>query len=134
MTETTSAGETTATRFGESGWVTFAMILFIVAGIANVIWGIGALLERAYFDENGLIFGSLTTWGWIAILWGAAEVLIAIGLTQGSSLSRWVGVTVAAIGALFWFLVLPILPLFALTAIILAILVIYGLSAHWEEA
>jgi hypothetical protein len=41
------------------------------------------------------------------------------------------GVTVAAIGAIFWFLVFPLFPLFAFT--ILAVLVIYGVSAHWDE-
>lgn len=131
--EGTSTGST-GNEFGESGWVTFAIVIFLVAGVANVVWGIGALLDREYFDENGLIFGTLTTWGWIAILWGAAEILVSIGLFQGSNLTRWIGVTVACIGAVFWFLVLPILPLFALTVIILAILVIYGLSAHWPEA
>lgn len=92
------------------------------------------MLDREYIDESGLIFETLTTWGWIAILWGAAEILVSIGLFQGSNLTRWIDVTVACIGAVFWFLVLPILALFALTVIIMAILVIYGLSAHWSEA
>lgn len=132
-TESGSTSERATARAGESSWITFVLVLFFVVGVANVIWGIGALLDREYFEEGGFIFGTLTSWGWIAILWGAAQILVGFGLIQGSDLTRWVGVAVAGIGAVFWFLVFPLFPLFALMAIVLDVLVIYGLSARWED-
>jgi hypothetical protein len=111
-----------------SGWVTFAGIMFLVAGAANIIWGIGALAEKQYLPEEGLLFSTLTLWGWIAIIWGALVLLGSYLVLMDSPNGREVGIVLAVVSAVFWLFALPVLPIFALTAILVDALIIYGLS------
>jgi hypothetical protein len=111
-----------------SGWVTFAGIMFVVAGFANLIWGIGALANKEYLPEEGLLFSTLAFWGWIAIVWGALLLLGSYLVLMGSPSGRTVGIVLAVVSAVFWLVALPVLPIFALTAILVDALIIYGLS------
>jgi hypothetical protein len=112
-----------------SGWITFAGIMFLVAGAANIIWGAGALAEKQYLPEEGLLFSTLTLWGWIAIIWGALVLIGSFLLLTDSPSGREVGIVLAVVSAVFWLFALPVLPIFALTAILVDSLIIYGLSS-----
>ncbi len=112
----------------QTGWVAFAGIMFLVAGCANVIWGIGAIADKSYLSGDGLLFASLGFWGWIAVIWGALVLFGSYLLLTGSPSGREVGVALAVISAVFWFFALPVLPIFGLTAILIDALIIYGLS------
>lgn len=115
-----------------SGWVTFAGVMFIIAAAANIIWGIAALDNKEYLPESGLLFSTLTFWGWIAILWG---VVVAIGsflLLSDSPAGPGTGVVLATVSAIFWLFALPVLPIFAMTIILIDALIIYGLVEHGE--
>jgi hypothetical protein len=117
-----------------SGWVTFAGVMFVVAGAANIIWGIGALSDKEYLPEEGLLFSSLTFWGWISIIWGALLLGGSYLVLSDSPSGLTVGVVLATVSAIFWLFALPVLPIWALTAIIIDALIIYGLLAEGETA
>jgi len=112
----------------QSGWVTFAGIMFVIAGFANLIWGIGALADKQYLPEDGLLFSSLTFWGWIAIIWGALLLLGSYLVLMESPSGRSTGLVLAVVSAIFWLFALPVLPIFGLTAILVDSLIIYGLA------
>lgn len=113
---------------GRSGWFAFAGIMFVVAGFANLIWGIGALADKQYLTEGGLLFSSLTFWGWIAIIWGVLLLLGSYLVLMESPSGRSTGIVLAVVSAIFWLFALPVLPIFGLTAILIDALIIYGLS------
>jgi hypothetical protein len=117
-----------------SGWVTFAGVLFIIAGVANLIWGIAALDNKEYLPESGLLFSTLTFWGWIAILWGIVVLIGSYLLLSDSPSGPATGVVLATISAIFWLFALPVLPIFAMTIILIDALIIYGLVAHGESS
>lgn len=131
MTESLGADNGRRTH---SGWVTFAGVLFVIAGCGNLIWGLAALAKKSYLPENGLMFSTLNTWGWIALIWGVVVLVGAILLLSRSEAGPPVGIVLAGISAIFWLFVLAVLPIFALTAIFLDVLVIYGLAAHGADA
>lgn len=112
-----------------SGWVAFAGIMFLISGAANVIWGIGAIADKAYLSGDGLLFASLGFWGWVALVWGAIVLYGSYLLLTGSPSSREVGLVLAVISAIFWFIALPVLPIFGLTAILIDALIIFGLCS-----
>lgn len=120
--------ESSTTR--ESGWVTFAGIMFLVAGFANVIWGIGALADKEYLPEDGLLFSSLTFWGWISLIWGIVLLVGSYLVLTESPSGRTVGIALAVVSAIFWFIALPVLPIWGLVAIIIDSLIIYGLASQ----
>ena len=113
-----------------SGWVTFAGVAFLVAAFANFFWGLGALAEKTYLYEGGLLWSTLNTWGWVAVIWSAVVFVAALLLLFRVSWAPVVGLVLAGLSAIFWLFALPVLPLLALTAIMIDMVVIYGLAAH----
>jgi hypothetical protein len=117
-----------------SGWTTFAGLMFVIAGAANIIWGIGALDGKEYLPESGLLFSTLTFWGWVAIIWGAIVLLGSYLLLSDSPSGPGTGVVLATISAVFWLFALPVLPIFAMTIIFIDALIIYGLVEHGQTS
>ena len=124
-----------------SDWLTFSAVILIIAGILRVIDAIWAFSYHGALPDGlqGALLGhSLTTYGWIWLITGV--ILIAAGaLVLGPSdrpaaeVSRWVGIIAASLGAISAIFVMPYYPVWALLYIVLAVLVIYGLSAHYGE-
>lgn len=123
-----------STRTGHSGWVRFAGVMFIVAAAANIIWGIAALDGKEYLPESGLLFSTLTFWGWVAILWGIVVLIGSYLLLSDSPGGPPTGVVLATVSAIFWLFALPVLPIFAMTIILIDALIIYGLVQHGEAS
>ena len=49
-----------------SGWVTFAGVMLLIAGVLNVIYGIAAIGDSNFFiNDTKYILSNLNTWGWI---------------------------------------------------------------------
>lgn len=113
-----------------SGWVTFAGVAFLIAAFANLFWGLGALADKAYLSEGGLLWSTLNTWGWVAVIWSAVVFIGAVMLLARMKAGPFVGIVLASLSCIFWLFALPVLPLFALTVIMIDMFVIYGLAAH----
>jgi hypothetical protein len=79
-----------------------------------------------------------TTYGWIWLITGviliaAGALVLGPGDRPGAEISRWVGIVAASLGAISAIFVMPYYPVWALVYIAIAIMVIYGLSAHYGE-
>jgi hypothetical protein len=117
-----------------SGWMTFAGIVFLFSAFANLIWGLGALADKAYLNEGGLLYSTLETWGWVAVIWSGVVFIAALLLLARVPAAPVVGIVLASVSCLFWLFALPVLPLFAMTVILIDMLVIYVLNAHGLDA
>jgi hypothetical protein len=123
-----------------SGWVTFAAVVMIVAGIMRVFDAIWAFRYNGETVDNlrQAIFGhSLNTYGWIWLIGGV--ILIAAGIflftptTMAAQISRWIGIVgsgLVAITSASWFAYYPV---WSLIYVGLAVLVIYGLAVHYDD-
>ena len=119
------------------GWVAFAGIMLMIAGLMNSIGGIAAIDDANFFVANThYVFGDLNTWGWIILVLGCVQVLSAFGIWARNGFARFVGVTCASTNALAQLLLLPAYPLWSLALFSLDILIVYGLVAYGgkEEA
>jgi hypothetical protein len=117
------------------GWVLFAGTLLLMVGTLNVIDGIAAISNSAFFTENArFVFSNLNTWGWIVLLLGGAQFLAAFGIWARTAGVRWFGVAVAALNGVAQLLFMPAYPFWSLALFTLDILVIYGLVAHGKRA
>lgn len=124
------AAPSTSTR---SPWITLCAVLIMIAGFANVVWGLHALGHAASFNQSGLIWTSLSTWGWLAVIFGVIALIGATLLFLNKRAGIYIGVLGAIISATFWLFVLPALPVFSLITISLDVLVIYGLIVGAAE-
>jgi hypothetical protein len=117
-----------------SGWVTFAGILLMVSGTLNVVYGIAAIGNSKFFNQNAeYIVSNLKTWGWITLGIGVIEVLAAGSLWRGGLFGRVMGVfagSLAAIGAL---LAIPAYPFWSLAIFALSIVIIQQIATHGSE-
>jgi hypothetical protein len=146
MADTTSARAETAAAQREQavvrqeptgwvGWIMFAGIMLVLAGALHAVWGLVAILNDTWVvwaNQENLVL-DLTAWGWLHLAAGAVLVLSGIGLFTGNVLARTVAVVVAGASLLANFVTIPAYPVWALTIMVIDILVIYAVVAHGRE-
>jgi hypothetical protein len=112
-----------------TGWVAFAGTMLILVGCFNVIDGIAALANSDYL-VNQLLFSNLHAWGWFFLIWGAVQIVTGFAVYSGAGWAAIVGVVSAfgnAIAQLSWARAYPV---WAISAIVLDVLIIYALVVY----
>lgn len=121
-----------------AGWIGFAGMLMLILGGVDVFQGLIALFEDEYYvpTQAGFLVVDLTGWGWIMLLWGALLVLAGLGLLAGRGWARWFTIVVVSLNlfAQLGFVGNSQYPLWALTGIALSVVVLFALTARWEES
>lgn len=119
-----------------SGWLAFAMTMFMVLGVMDIIYGIAMLANSDFvvFAPSGAWLVDITAWGWITLIVGVLQLLVGWGIMTGSGFARVVGIILAVIASLNAFFVIPIYPVWGILAFAVAIMVIYALSAGRKTA
>ena len=114
------------------GWVLFAGVMIMVAGILNFIYGIAAIDNSSAFvgDSHYVLFDDLNTWGWIILLIGIVQLFAAFSIWNRNPFGRVIGIASAAISALAILFLSNAFPFVAFGVFILDLLVIYGLVAY----
>lgn len=119
------------------GWVVFSGIMLMLAGVnlfLNGLWALNASSRvEAAFDDT-LLFsdGNLDVWGWIYLVVGLVLVAAGIAVLGRAQWARWVGILAASIGAIsaFFWLFNPNFWVSSLVAVVLNVLVVYGLVSY----
>jgi hypothetical protein len=81
---------TTAAVHRPVGVTVIAIIAFVQA-ILNILAGLGLIIERNDADLRAHVdvsSGTLTTYGLLAIIWGAVALFVAFGLWNGANWAR----------------------------------------------
>ncbi len=114
-----------------AGWVMFAGIMLLIAGVLNVIYGIAAVDDSKFFvHETQYILSGLNTWGWVTIILGALQILAAFSIWSGGGFGRWFGIFAASLSAIAALMYMPAYPFWSLAVFAIDILIIYGLAAY----
>ena len=121
-----------------AGWIGFAGMLMLIIGGLNIIQGLVALFEDEYFvvTPSGFLVVDLTAWGWILLIWGILLVLAGLGLLAAQGWARWCAIVLVALNFVvqLGFLGNSAYPLWALTGLALNVIVLYALTARWDES
>ncbi len=121
-----------------AGWIGFAGILMLIIGAIDFIQGLIALFDDDYYvvTASGFLAVNLTGWGWIMMVSGVVLVLAGLGLLAGQGWARWFTIVVVALNffAQLGFLGNSQYPLWAITALALNVVVLYALTARWDES
>jgi hypothetical protein len=124
------------TRISEqrSGWVTFAGVLLLIAGLLNVIYGIAAIDDANFFVENErFIFSNLNTWGWVTLILGVLQVFAALSLFGGGLYGRVFGIGTAGLSAIAALLAIPAYPFWSLAIFALDVIIIHQIATRGTE-
>ena len=141
MTEQVSPQYRSAARAQEEpsgaavGFILFAAIMMIIAGVFQAISGLVGIFENEFYvpTRNYLFQFDATAWGWTHLLIGLIVAFAGWGLLSGRTWARAVGITVALVSATANFLFIPYYPFWSLLIITLNIFVIWAVAAHGGE-
>lgn len=115
-----------------SGWVVASGSLLAVIGAFNLIHGF-TLLDNNSVLVNSYLYDNLTFWGWAFVIWGALQ----LGAGMVSAVTRQsgvlLGVMLCSISMVGWFFMLFAAPGPAIVAILLNIVIIFGLAKAESE-
>lgn len=117
------------------GWLAFAAIMLMMAGVFHAMAGLVALFDDTYYvvGEEWVFEFDVTAWGWIHLIGGIVVLVSGIGILSGNVAARTVGVVVAALSAIANFAWLPYQPVWASIMIALCITVIWALTVHGRD-
>ena len=119
-----------------SGWVTFGALLLVLLGAMHGFQGFLALFDDGYFvaAQDQLFLVSYEAWGAVLLVWGATLMLVGAGLNARKSWARWAAIFVVMFDVLLQIGFLPSMPLLAIALIAIDIVVLFALTARWDEA
>jgi hypothetical protein len=126
----------TATRESRGGGVATAGLVF--AGVMMIVNGTLGVLEgaAAIAKDNVYVLGvhyaysfSISSWGWIHVVIGAALAISGFCLLAGAAWARWVGLLAAILSLATQFMFLPHYPLWSIIVIALDAFVIWALAS-----
>jgi hypothetical protein len=113
------------------GWVVFAGVMIMIAGVLNFVYGIAAIGKSQFYVANShFIVSELKTWGWIVMLIGVLQMCVAAGIWAQAGWARWAGVIIAGLNAIAQLLFISAYPLLSLALFTLDVLVIYALVQY----
>lgn len=116
------------------GWLTFAGVLLLVVGTVNFIEGVAAIGNAHFFVGNThYVFGTLNTWGWVALCIGVIQWAVGLGVFVRNQLARWIGVAILSLNSISALLMMPAYPFWSLTIFAMDMLAIYGLVAYGKH-
>jgi hypothetical protein len=133
MTRSPRAGAVRGTGDVGSGWIAFAGAYLLVAGLMNVIWGIVALSNKSAFTESGLVWSTLDTWGWIAIVTGGLQGIAGLMVLARQFAGQWLAGVLAVVGIFVSFFSLGAYPIWSVIALATNGLVLWAVTAHGDE-
>lgn len=120
---------------GWVGWIGFAAVIMIIGGTLAIFQGFVAAFNDDWvvWGNQGSVYIDLSQWGWIHMILGTAVLLSGFGVLTGNVLARTVGVVVATLSLIANFMFIPVYPIWAITVIVVDMLVIWALTAHGAE-
>jgi hypothetical protein len=117
-----------------SGWVTFAGVMLLIAGVLNVIYGIAAIGDSSFFiNDTKYIFSNLNTWGWITLVIGVIQMFAAFSLWSGNLYGRIIGIGAAGLSAISALLSIPAYPFWSLAIFAIDVVIIQQIATRGTQ-
>jgi hypothetical protein len=118
-----------------TGRVVFAATLLLIAGVLNILYGIGALDGANIFtDDRRYILTDLNTLGWVLIVLGLIQLIGGFSLMAGNVFGRFIGILGATLGAIGALLSIGgAYPWWSLALFFLCIYIIHGIFVYGDD-
>ena len=97
--------------------------------LVNLVFGFGALGSQRVAHDS-YMFGILHSSGWIAIVVGILQLVVAVAAPTGHQLARWLGVALLVLNAIDQQFFVGIYPLWSALIILFDVLAIYALCRY----
>ena len=117
----------------DPGWLFFAGTVLGLAGLMRLVdafWAFrynGALPDGL---QDGALGSNLDNYAWTWLVVGIILIVASLMLMTRSQLARWIGYIAAGLGALSAITWMPYYPIWAMTYVLIALLVFYALAQY----
>jgi hypothetical protein len=120
---------------GWAGWIYFASFMMIFVGVMHAIAGLAALFNDQILvsGTNSVWLVDVTTWGWAHLLLGLLVAFAGGAVMSGRVWGRTIGVILAGLSAIANFAFIPVYPFWAITVLVIDVVIIFALTAHGNE-
>jgi hypothetical protein len=118
-----------------AGRAAFTATLLVIAGVLNIIYGIGALDDATVFvNDKRYIFSNLHTMGWVLIVLGLIQLTGGVSLFAGNAWGRIIGIVGAGLGAVAALLSIGgNYPWWSVGIFFLCLYIIHGIFIYGDE-
>lgn len=111
----------------------FVGVYLGIAGVLNALWGIAALAEKSNFAEQSLIWSTISTWGWVALIVGAIQIAGALLVAAQRAAGAITAGFLAFLGLLVNFLSLGAYPVWSVILLVVNALILWATTVHSDE-
>ena len=120
----------------KSGWVEFAAVVLFAIGFFRIISAITYFANSYKLNNltNGLFSGHNWAWGVWDLMIAAAAIIAGLSVLAGGGFGRVVGYIAGVLVIVQGFAVINLAPWYGAAAIVVGVLVVYGLAATSAEA
>src|SRR4051794_36274871 len=130
------AGVERSTATGWVAWVFLGSILLVLLGVLHVCTGLIGLFRpeiMAGSRMDRLLPIGLSALAWAHMLLGVVATFVGVGLIRGRRWARLSAIALALLSAIGNFTVIRVYPVWSVTCIVLATVVMYAVAAHGSE-
>jgi hypothetical protein len=114
-------------------WIKIVGVLLAIAGVLNLLEGIGALTKDSLFNDNKLLFGEVKTWGWIYLGLGALQLWAAALVIRRHASGMIMAITFASVSGIAHFLQIGAFPIWSLIVMAIDFGVLFVLLTRSDE-
>ena len=114
------------------GWIAFAGVYLLVAGVTANVSGLAALTDRDVLAGEGLAWATPTTWGWTSLAGRRAGDGGRTRVLARRLVGRVLAVTVAFGGLFRNFLSVGAYPLWSILALVANGLVLWAVTVYGD--
>src|SRR3954453_22158430 len=116
------------------GWLAFAAIMLILAGMFQIIQGLVAIFDHSFYvvaKDQMVVHLSYTAWGWILLILAAVNISAGFGVLGGKTWARVWAIGAAIVSLLANIGFTAAYPIWTVILVTLDVVVIYALCVHW---
>jgi hypothetical protein len=126
---------TPAAESQKSGWLEFAAVVLFAIGFFRIISAITYFSNSYKLNNltNGLFSGHNWAWGVWDLMIAAAAIIAGMSVLAGGGFGRVFGYVAGVLVIVQGFAVINIAPWYGAAAIVVGVLVVYGLAATSGE-
>lgn len=117
----------------ETNWIPFTAVLLLFVGFFNIIDGIAALSKDELFKVDELLFGDLTTWGWIWLVLGVLQALTSYLVFNRKRAGMVMAVTWAFFACMGHLLAVGLQPIWSIAMVTLSFMIMFGLLTNSDQ-
>ena len=120
----------------KSGWVEFAAVVLFAIGFFRIISAITYFANSYKLNNltNGLFSGHNWAWGVWDLMIATLAIIAGLSVLAGGGFGRFFGYIAGVLVIVQGFAVINLAPWYGASAIVVGVLVVYGLAATSGEA